>query len=543
MQLSPLNWQDLTPNHSFANHKEAITTFFDFQPKAVEALTQFIHSDFGSMLILKTETLPEFIHEITTFFTVKHHDFLFKNDITRQSLFGYRVFRERTGNVESISGIIEQANESILIIPIQALLADITVWDKLKSALLFGQYYPEMENALPEVLPTISSKFKLLIVGEREDIALLHTYDASLYEFGQYAEIQSYHRVNDQHIKWANYVQHYAAKYAGIHLSENALQQFFQHYVRESEDRTLISISPTLLRKNLIGLRDFYAPVQELDNVQAYFTYQEQQAAVLHQYALQDILNDQLYLETQGEEIGQINGLSVVEFEGIPQAFGEPLRISCNVQYGDGEIQDIERKVELGGNIHSKGILIAQSCLANLLELPTQLPFSASLAFEQSYGEVDGDSSALAIFCVLMSGLSKLPLPQSIAVTGSIDQFGHVLSVGGVNKKIEGFFQVCQKRGLVERQGVIIPKVCLSHLSLNQQVVEAVKQGNFSIWAVENVFEALMILLNRHFFDDEENPQQEDALFSLVHQYIDEHQGEATSGLFSRGIFKWFKRN
>ncbi|EFX90755.1 hypothetical protein HMPREF0027_2186, partial [Actinobacillus ureae ATCC 25976] len=212
-----------------------------------------------------------------------------------------------------------------------------------------------------------------------------------------------------------------------------------------------------------------------------------------NKYTTQDILTQQLYIETEDEEIGQINGLSVIEFDGIPHSFGEPLRISCNVQHGDGEITDIERKVELGGNIHSKGIIIAQSCLANLLEFPTQLPFSASLAFEQSYGEVDGDSSSLAIFCVLISALSKLALPQSIAVTGSIDQFGNVLSVGGVNQKIEGFFNICQARGLTEKQGVIIPATCISHLSLKTEVIDAVKAGQFKIWAVGNVFEAIQI--------------------------------------------------
>ena len=253
-------------------------------------------------------------------------------------------------------------------------------------------------------------------------------------------------------------------------------------------------------------------------------------------------MNNQVYIETDDEEIGQINGLSVIEFEGVPYAFGEPLRISCNVQYGDGEITDIERKVELGGNIHSKGILIAQSCLANLLELPTQLPFSASLAFEQSYGEVDGDSSSLAIFCVLVSSLAKVALPQSIAVTGSIDQFGNVLSVGGVNYKIEGFFNLCAARGLTGKQGVVIPASCISHLSLKPEVIEAVKAGQFQIWAVESVFEAVEILLKNAFYaEDRREKSDKPALFDLIHQGIEQSPNHDVEHKLWHKIFPWWK--
>lgn len=198
--------------------------------------------------------------------------------------------------------------------------------------------------------------------------------------------------------------------------------------------------------------------------------------------------------------------------------------------------------MELGGNIHSKGIIIAQSCLANLLELPTQLPFSASIAFEQSYGEIDGDSSSLAIFNVLVSALAKVGLPQSIAVTGAIDQFGNVLSVGGVNQKIEGFFNICHARQLTGKQGVIIPAACVSHLSLSSEVVEAVEQGLFKIWTVENVFDAIAILFERDFYDDEKAPNSaQTALFTLIHQNLDERESEETSGSFLSKICKKIK--
>lgn len=543
MQIAPLSWQDLTIQPTFSD-KVQPETFLDFQPNARQALHQFLLKENGASLVLKTEVFPEFIDEISRFLTQNQAEIIVKTEINRQSLFGYSLFLEKEQKIKSVEGAIQQANNKILILNLNDLLLDITQWDKLKQALLFGEYQPHYANVTPIALPIIKSNFKLLLLGSRDDISALANYDNTLYQFSQYSEIHSYLRLENNEYQWGNYIQTQAKHYLGHYLSHNALTQFFRAFIRESESQQLISISPTLIKKQLLSIRAFYPEQQKLTDIQAYFDAQEQQSACLHQYALDDILQQQLHVETDGEAIGQINGLSVVEFDGIPHAFGEPLRMSCNVQFGDGEIHDIERKVELAGNIHAKGILIAQSCLANLLELPTQLPFSANIAFEQSYGDIDGDSSALAIFSVLMSALTQLPLPQSLAVTGTIDQFGNVLSVGGVTAKIEGFYQLCAARGLTSKQGVIIPQACLSHLSLHPNVLQAIKTEQFHIWAVEDVFEALQILLGRPFFDDE-NAQVNsvESLFSLAHQAIDEHNNGATSGSFWQKICKVFKRD
>lgn len=408
---------------------------------------------------------------------------------------------------------------------------------------MFKEYDPHSVNNPPYILPKEKSTFKLILIGEREDISTLTAYDNSLYQIGQYTEIKSYFSLKNNVEKWANYVQTCALEVINKQLSSLAINQFLHAYIRESESQELISISPTLLKKHLRSIQTFYEAGDEIENVKEYFDYLENQSSILNDYTIEDILTDQLYIETEGEEIGQINGLSVIDFDGIPHSFGEPLRISCNVQYGDGEITDIERKVELGGNIHSKGIIIAQSCLASLLELPTQLPFSASIAFEQSYGEIDGDSSSLAIFSVLVSALSKIALPQSIAVTGAIDQFGNVLSVGGVNQKIEGFFNICQNRNLTGEQGVIIPAACISHLSLKSEVIEAVENNQFRIWTVENVFDAVEILFGCRFYDDEEHVSKndKDSLFSLIHQQLDGQSSGKASGSFFKTFCKKLK--
>lgn len=543
MNLSPLSWQSLSLAHTFQLTGEQVN-FFDFQPKAQQALSLFKSQEMGSLLVMKSEVLPEFLDELSTQLSIENSQpVIVRTEFKASHLFGYTLFLEKENRIKTIEGAIQQAQNGILVLRLNTLLHDLKQWDKLKQALLFGFYEQNAVNHVPEALPTIHSPFKLLLVGSREDISMLAAYDGDLYQFAQYTEVDSFLNVDETSLnQWGDYVQAYAQKFTQHKLSEPALQQLLQHYIRESESQTMISISPTKLKNQLLGFAKLYPNSTAFDEVNTYFEALDLQASTLNQYALQDILNNQVYIETEDEEIGQINGLSVIEFEGVPYAFGEPLRISCNVQYGDGEITDIERKVELGGNIHSKGILIAQSCLANLLELPTQLPFSASLAFEQSYGEVDGDSSSLAILCVLVSSLAKVALPQAIAVTGSIDQFGNVLSVGGVNQKIEGFFEVCDARGLTGKQGVIIPASCVSHLSLKPSVLAAVKAEKFQIWAVESVFEAVEILLKNAFYaEDRREKSDKPALFDLIHQGIEQSSNHDVEHKLWHKIFPWWK--
>lgn len=543
MHLSSLSWQSLFLHHSF-KLSDQLVNFFDFQPKAQQALNLFKSQEMGSLLVMKSEVLPEFLDELNVQLSQDNSQpVIVRTEFKASHLFGYTLFLEKENRIETIKGAIQQAQNGILVLRLNTLLHDLKQWDKLKQALLFGFYEQNAVNHVPEALPAIQSPFKLLLVGSREDISMLAAYDGDLYQFAQYTEIDSFLNVDEESLnQWGDYVQAYAQKFVQRRFTLKALNQLLQHYMRESESQTMISISPTKLKNQLLGFAKFYPNSTAFDEVNTYLEALELQASTLNQYALQDILNNQVYIETEDEEIGQINGLSVIEFEGVPYAFGEPLRISCNVQYGDGEITDIERKVELGGNIHSKGILIAQSCLANLLELPTQLPFSASLAFEQSYGEVDGDSSSLAIFCVLVSRLAKVALPQSIAVTGSIDQFGNVLSVGGVNYKIEGFFNLCAARGLTGKQGVVIPTSCISHLSLKSEVIEAVKAGQFQIWTVESVFEAVEILLKNAFYaEDHREKSDKPALFDLIHQGIEQSPNHDVEHKLWHKIFPWWK--
>jgi predicted ATP-dependent protease len=197
-------------------------------------------------------------------------------------------------------------------------------------------------------------------------------------------------------------------------------------------------------------------------------------------------------VDTEGSRTGQINGLSVIQLGAF--AFGRPSRITARVRLGSGRVTDIEREAKLGGPLHSKGVMILWGFLAGRYALEVPLALAATLVFEQSYGGVDGDSASSAELYALLSALSEVPIKQSLAVTGSVNQWGEVQAIGGVNEKIEGFFDICRAKGLNEGQGVLIPKSNVQHLMLREEVVEAVKNGQFSIYAVATIDEGIEIL-------------------------------------------------
>ncbi|MCX8018132.1 MAG: AAA family ATPase, partial [Rhodocyclaceae bacterium] len=212
----------------------------------------------------------------------------------------------------------------------------------------------------------------------------------------------------------------------------------------------------------------------------------------LHQLGQEHIRRGVRLIDVSGSHVGQINGLAV--FDLGDARFAEPVRISATVRLGEGEVIDIERETELGGAIHSKGVMILSAFLAARYARLQPLSLSATLVFEQSYGPVEGDSASLAELIALISALANVPIRQGIAVTGSVNQFGHVQAIGGVNEKIEGFFDTCQAIGLTGEQGVVIPTANVIHLMLREDVLAACAAGRFHIWAVEHVDRAFEIL-------------------------------------------------
>ena len=541
-----LDWQALQPDLAITEFPSETVDFWSLQPNAKQALSVFLRHPSRFLLMLKADDQAEYASLLESFTKLHHHReqsvfgvnyvveqgdaFSFPRVYTEMAhslddnfattgevvnalycdqfqLFGSLRVHPSSHDIQLNPGLVHRANGGVLILSAAMLLSQFDLWLRLKQILqtqTFDWYSAHPFKHLPCDVPSYRINLKVIVLGNRTELATLGELEESLYSFADYAEIESYISVAEVESQkmWAGYVNK-IAQTLNVEMNFSALNKLYKLLVRESEDRFLINISPLKLKEMLQDVVTLTGnSILTADDFEAVFQRKSIQYGFLKEQTYADILNEQVYVETQGEIVGQINGLSVIEYPGTPVSFGEPSRISCIVQFGEGEVIDVERKNELAGNIHSKGMMIAQACLSNILDLPSQLPFSASLVFEQSYGEIDGDSASLAIFCVLVSALSDLPLPQNIAITGSIDQFGLVHSVGGVNDKIEGFFTICQRRGLTGKQGVIIPMTTIQQLSLSDEVKSAVKNNEFFIYPVEDIYQACEYLFERDLLDE-----------------------------------------
>ena len=536
----------MQPDLAITEFPPETVDFWSLQPNAKQALSVFLRHPSRFLLMLKADDQAEYASLLESFTKLHHHReqsvfgvnyvveqgdaFSFPRVYTEMAhslddnfatlgevvnalycdqfqLFGSLRVHPSSHDIQLNPGLVHRANGGVLILSAAMLLSQFDLWLRLKQILqtqTFDWYSAHPFKHLPCDVPSYKLNLKVIVLGNRTELATLGELEESLYSFADYAEIESYISVAEVESQkmWAGYVKK-IAQTLNVEMNFSALNKLYKLLVRESEDRFLINISPLKLKEMLQDVVTLTGnSILSADDFEAVFQRKSIQYGFLKEQTYADILNEQVYVETQGEIVGQINGLSVIEYPGTPVSFGEPSRISCIVQFGEGEVIDVERKNELAGNIHSKGMMIAQACLSNILDLPSQLPFSASLVFEQSYGEIDGDSASLAIFCVLVSALSDLPLPQNIAITGSIDQFGLVHSVGGVNDKIEGFFTICQRRGLTGKQGVIIPMTTIQQLSLSDEVKSAVKNNEFFIYPVEDIYQACEYLFERDLLDE-----------------------------------------
>lgn len=434
-------------------------------------------------------------------------------------------------------GLIHQLNGGTLILSARTLLAQPLMWLRLKQIMAEGIYRwqsPDERKPLPVDVPPMPLDIRLIILGDRESLADIHDMEPELGEHAIYGEFEAQLQLieTDDMARWCSYINALCSENQLPLLDADAWPALVNVAIRYSGDQGNLPLCPRWLIGQLkyasLYARDGQITEQALVDAVAARQWRE---GYLRERMQDEIELGQILIETEGEVVGQINGLSVLEFPGYPVAFGEPTRISCVVHAGDGEFTDVERKAELAGNLHAKGMMIMQAFLITELELDQQLPFSASMVFEQSYSEVDGDSASLAELCALVSALSLRPINQQFAVTGSVDQFGNVQPIGGVNEKIEGFFEVCQRRGLTGTQGVVLPAANLRHLCLQEDVVEAVREGKFHLFPVETAPEALSLLTNCAY-DDEQQPN----LLSAIRERI----GQLTPQ--ERRRFPWFFR-
>lgn len=402
-------------------------------------------------------------------------------------------------------GALHRANGGYLLLDARKLLTQPFAWEDLKRALRAREIRiepPEFMLGLsgtaslePEPIPL---DVKVVLTGERYLYQLLSAYDPDFLELFKVAadfedEID---RTDGSELAYARVVATLARAGGLRPFDREAVARVIEQGARLTGDGEKLSahvqgIADLLREADHLAGEAGRAQVSRAD-VQAAIDGQIRRSDRVRQRVLEEIGRGTILIDTQGATVGQVNGLSVHQIGQF--AFGRPSRITARVRLGKGEVVDIEREVELGGPIHSKGVLILAGFLGARYAADRPLTLSASLVFEQSYSGVEGDSASSAELYALLSALSGLPVRQSVAVTGSVDQLGEVQAIGGANEKVEGFFDVCRARGLDGSHGVLLPAANVKHLMLRQDVVEAVRRGQFHIWAVETADQGIEIL-------------------------------------------------
>ena len=402
-------------------------------------------------------------------------------------------------------GALHRANGGYLVLDAAKLLSYPLAWDGLKRALKSRELrvrsladdigLVSTVTLEPEPIPL---DLKVILIGERIYYYLLEQYDPEFAElFKIAADFEDQMTRSDENIEnLARWLANTIRKDKLLHLSREGVARLMEESARRLGDSERLSSdiqrSIDLVREAHYWAGQSGKTLIEADDVQKAIDGRIRRGSRVRDRMQEELLRETFLIETSGSRVGQVNGLAVMQLGDL--AFGRPQRITATVKMGGGEVVDIEREVKLGGPLHSKGVLILSAFLGAHYLPGVPLSLSASLVFEQSYGGVDGDSASAAELCVLGSALAKVPIRQSLAITGSIDQHGRIQAIGGVNEKIEGFFDICNKRGLSGDQGVLIPVANVKHLMLRKDVVEAVRAKQFQVYPVAHADQALSLL-------------------------------------------------
>jgi lon-related putative ATP-dependent protease len=434
---------------------------------------------------------------------------VYEDHPTFQNLVGHVEYVAQMGALSTDftlirAGALHRANGGYLILDAQKLLMQSYSWDALKRSLRASTIRIESIGEMLGLVSTVSLKpepvpldVKVVLVGDRMLFYLLSFYDPEFRDLFKVSADFDEHvdRSPESEALYAEWIGTIARKEDLLPLDRAAVARVIEHSSRAAGDAekvsTLNRTLSDLLRESDYCARQAGRKTISAADVRNAIEAQIYRADRMRQRLLEETLRGTLLIDTTGEKVGQINGLSVVTLAEF--SFGHASRITARVRLGKGDVIDIEREVELGGPIHSKGVLILAGFLGARYAADHPLSLHATLVFEQSYGGVEGDSASSAELYALLSAISGIPLKQSFAVTGSVNQHGQLQAIGGVNEKIEGFFDLCKARGL-SGQGVIIPRSNVRHLMLREDVVEAARSGKFHVFAIENIDQGMEIL-------------------------------------------------
>ena len=435
---------------------------------------------------------------------------IYEDNPTHQTLVGRVEHLARFGALVTDFGLLTPgalhcANGGYLLLDAQRLLTGNFGWASLKRALNAGEIRIETLEQLLSMASTVSLQpepipldVKIVLLGPPQLYYVLSAADDDFKELFKIAADfdDRVERTPETTLLYARFIAGVARREKLLPFDRSAAARVIEQASRNVSDADRLST----------GLRRLVDLMQEADQlatsagkdvvnaaeVQRAIDSQFRRGDRVYRRLQEEIGRRTIRVETDGEVIGQVNGLSVITLGGL--TFGSPSRITAQIRLGRGEVVDIEREVELGGPLHSKGVLILGGFLGGRFGKTRSLSLNASLVFEQSYGGVDGDSASAAELFALLSALAEAPINQSLAVTGSIDQHGRIQAIGGVNEKIEGFFDACRISGFTGRQGVIIPGSNVKHLMLRQDVVAAAAEERFRIFSIETVDQGLALL-------------------------------------------------
>jgi len=435
---------------------------------------------------------------------------IYENNPTYQNLLGRVEHRAQMGALMTDfmlikPGALHRANGGYLILDARSLMTQGYAWEALKRALKSREIRVESLGQQLSIISTVSLEpepipleVKVALIGDRRLYYLLSELDP---EFGELFKVAA--DFDDQmawddgsEVLYARLIATLARREKLLPFDRGAVERLMVQSARQVADSLKLStrtrgITDLMLEAGYWA-REGGREVVSLEHVQQAIDAQIGRVSRIREHSQEAMSRKIKLIATGGSVVGQINGLSVLMLSDF--AFGQPTRITARTSLGRGQVVDIEREVELGGPLHSKGVMILTGFLTGRYAQEQPLSLSASLVFEQSYGGVDGDSASSAELYALLSAIAEVPIKQSLAVTGSVNQNGEVQAIGGVNEKVEGFFDVCKAQGLSGEQGVMIPYANIQHLMLRQDVVDAVGAGKFHIYAVEHIDQGIEVL-------------------------------------------------
>jgi len=405
-------------------------------------------------------------------------------------------------------GALHKANGGYLILQAMDVLSSFMAWDALKRVIRNHEIKVEDINEQFRLISTTSLKpkpipcdIKIIMIGPPWLYQMLYKFDE---DFRKMFKIKAdfdieMDRDDEKMNKYAAFIKVRCEEEALRHFDRKAVAKIIEYGSRLTENQEKLS-ARFMYIADLLREADYWASKDNADYVDEPHIKKAMDEKVyrsnLIEEKIEELIDKNIILiDSKGAEIGQVNGLAVIDIGEY--MFGKPSRITVRTYMGKNGVVDIERQVKMGGNIHSKGVMILSGYLGEKFAQDVPLSLNASICFEQSYSGVDGDSASSTEAYCLLSSLSGVPIKQQIAVTGSMNQHGKIQPIGGVNEKIEGFYHVCKAKGLTGEQGVMIPETNKKHLMLKDEVIEAVKKKKFHIWAVSTIDEGIEILTEK----------------------------------------------